>query len=637
MMSRPMLKKRVLKQIQRLDRDEDGAILLAALAATMILFLLALTMYDAGNVTREKIKLQTATDAAAYSQAAIKARTMNANAYVNVTKRSIVGLHLTYYSAFNNYYQYTLAIRYACQSGQLAQTGPECTAIVTPRSCTDPDASSGGACIPTGQKCCDIHIAIKEQKADAKHSSTLYDNVGYGGYSDTTKDIRICRVTFDPNDPDAPVTCQDQNYGLGSRYRGLYMAAHTENKESNEPARFYGGLDKFHKELRQLTRYQEYMQVITPWWAFSEALGRASLNGATMATAYPPPPNLTPAGAGNYPNGASPNSNMDFDWSFNNIPNTLNSNKPVGLAAQFGTQRGNMCSQFALNPSSGDLVDPLFERELNIHMKTLKNESTQGIFTGNPGTGPGFDFSTSVLMTDGLSQSIKMLGGYTLCNMGQTGYLSTRTTASGNTRIHSSHDDDYNNNNFPGARPPIFDSAISAPYLLTTNPKNSAASVRDLSQMRMSNIVFGYYQGSDFTPQEGGTGPGMTRFDFMTQNYATSLPANAKGSGIWTMARGEIVTQQTTDGDWHASWTARVRPISREDELANVENALGVPSGSFLYNAYLQALPYLEVNNSIGHASGTADHHPEVWQQESNTMERATRAMGSSAAQGFTK
>ena len=54
--------------------------------------------------------------------------------------------------------------------------------------------------------------------------------------------------------------------------------------------------------------------------------------------------------------------------------------------------------------------------------------------------------------------------------------------------------------------------------------------------MRLSNIVFGYYQGADFLRNETGAGdPGMTRFEYMTQNYATSLPEEAMGTGIWTM------------------------------------------------------------------------------------------------------
>ena len=625
------------RSTRRLHDDEGGAILLACLAACLILLMVSLTMYDAGNLTREKIKLQTATDTAAYSQAAIKARTMNANAYVNVTKRSIVGLHLTYVSAFNNFYTYTQYYRDFCDEPSNAGH-PACDVLFSPQSdCNDPGASNSGLCLVTGQQCCGIHIAIKERALDFKASTSpgtpAASTQGYGGSTDVANDRRFCTVVYDPDQPDEPPECEPLSFSPGARLQGLQFSSDIDNNESVEPVRLYGAIDKYSKELRQLTRYQEYMQTITPWWAFSEALARATLNGATMATAYPPPfeePNNT----GAYPVGPNAVSGMEYDWSYPNIDNTLRTDDGrIGLAAQFNTQRGNICTQFVGGLSG--IPDPLFGQELTIHVNTLKTNSNN--------VAKADQFTRSVLNADDISGNFKMLGGFSMCHAGQAGFLSTRMISATSRPSAGDWDRDYDDSHpsstlFNGARPPIFDPAISSPYIAIVDPDSTLPQVRDLSQMRLSNIVFGYYQGADFLRNETGAGdPGMTRFEYMTQNYATSLPEEAKGTGIWTMARGEIVTLNTDDGDWHASWTARVRPVARPGEFTNVELAMGIPSESFLYNAYLAARPYLVINQSIAHSSDPTVHHPEVWSRDSVTMERATKTMDSASSEGFTK
>ncbi len=67
------------KYLKRFHRDEGGAVMLAALASTLMVFMLGMVLYDAGNTVRDRLKNQSASDAAAYSQAALKARTMNMN------------------------------------------------------------------------------------------------------------------------------------------------------------------------------------------------------------------------------------------------------------------------------------------------------------------------------------------------------------------------------------------------------------------------------------------------------------------------------------------------------------------------------------------------------------------------------
>lgn len=83
--------------------DESGAVLLLSLAGVLILLLLSWTLYDTGQISRDKLDVQTAADTAAYSQAAVNARAMNSIAYANVAKRSAVGIHAQYVALWKAY------------------------------------------------------------------------------------------------------------------------------------------------------------------------------------------------------------------------------------------------------------------------------------------------------------------------------------------------------------------------------------------------------------------------------------------------------------------------------------------------------------------------------------------------------
>ncbi len=87
-------------KLQSLHREQGGAVALMGLAAILILFMTSMVLYDTGNWTRDKIRNQAGADTAAYSQAAVKARTMNMIAYTNVTKRSIASIYGVYYGAW---------------------------------------------------------------------------------------------------------------------------------------------------------------------------------------------------------------------------------------------------------------------------------------------------------------------------------------------------------------------------------------------------------------------------------------------------------------------------------------------------------------------------------------------------------
>ena len=69
--------------LQRLRRDEEGQVLVLGAIFGLVLMLCVLSTVNLGRAAYAKVQLQTAADAAAYSQAAVEARVLNFTAYTN--------------------------------------------------------------------------------------------------------------------------------------------------------------------------------------------------------------------------------------------------------------------------------------------------------------------------------------------------------------------------------------------------------------------------------------------------------------------------------------------------------------------------------------------------------------------------
>jgi hypothetical protein len=91
-------KERIVERARSLDNDQSGAIAMLVMAATLIVLMMALVLFDAGFAARDKIDVQVAADTAAWSQAAVEARSMNLMAFTNVAKRVTFGM-MAYYEA----------------------------------------------------------------------------------------------------------------------------------------------------------------------------------------------------------------------------------------------------------------------------------------------------------------------------------------------------------------------------------------------------------------------------------------------------------------------------------------------------------------------------------------------------------
>jgi len=73
----------VILLLQRLRRDEEGQALVLGAIFGLVLMLCVLSTVNLGRAVYGKVQLQTAADAAAYSQAAVEARVLNFTAYTN--------------------------------------------------------------------------------------------------------------------------------------------------------------------------------------------------------------------------------------------------------------------------------------------------------------------------------------------------------------------------------------------------------------------------------------------------------------------------------------------------------------------------------------------------------------------------
>lgn len=82
--------------LRRAHREQSGAVMLLCLAAVLILFMLSLVVYDAGQGVQDKIDVQIGADSAAFSHTVVKARAMNTIAYANTIKRMLFSYLATY-------------------------------------------------------------------------------------------------------------------------------------------------------------------------------------------------------------------------------------------------------------------------------------------------------------------------------------------------------------------------------------------------------------------------------------------------------------------------------------------------------------------------------------------------------------
>lgn len=240
------------EQLFDAHRDEGGAVALLCLAAVLALAMIAWSIVDVHKSTRDKVMLQGAADTAAFSHAAVEARSMNMIAYANIAKRSAVGMHSLYPGMF---FVYTV---------WLIDQASGCQPVPVP--------FPPGVVPKNPVKCARFIANAPMWVVEATGDHVAYSGDPFtpyaGGVVQTVADILswIDSIPF-------------VNLGLGDAVSDAGSGLVRGNAK-NAHAR----------DVKALDNYQHYMTHITPWWAWSEQLSRGWRSGATTVASFPPPP-----------------------------------------------------------------------------------------------------------------------------------------------------------------------------------------------------------------------------------------------------------------------------------------------------------------------------------------------------------
>lgn len=90
------ISERIRQRLSHFDKNQSGAVMLLLLAAFLILFMLAMTLFDTGRAAQDKMDVQIAADASAFSHSVVKSRSMNMISYANIIKRMFFSYAVTY-------------------------------------------------------------------------------------------------------------------------------------------------------------------------------------------------------------------------------------------------------------------------------------------------------------------------------------------------------------------------------------------------------------------------------------------------------------------------------------------------------------------------------------------------------------
>jgi hypothetical protein len=579
---------------RRFERDEGGAILILALVAMMILMLLAMTLYDAGGAARDKAEVQASADTAAYSQAAVKARSMNMLAYSNISKRSIWGVHSLYPSYLKSMHRWIIStINSNCPSCDDPNDNncKKCRAAKRER-----DRWIGATCEGGVQDCpIDSNFRLLSGR---DYSDKL-------SWADSDEGTRIADTDSDWADP-------------------LYIETHDFGAKDDTPATLFEAYVA--EDMRALDNYQRYIFGLTPWWGWTEHLVKAVRNGATMSSSWPAPVGAFPMSLSSMINnliaqfrglfgGAGAVTSAGFTLYADSLP---------VYPGKVGTMQGYMAS--AINDSSvrgcllamlqggscTDHIDPfLLEHIANALIFWLKSE---GVLAGD---------YTDLDQVQGMAATIGLHYKAVFQDFVDVGLPYTQNSFENILGKHR---------------------IIGEPWLL--RPGESAAHW----QLSTSNIVLTYqarmgvYDDNRDRQKfgivgEDHRGDSLENLVRRSRLYGTPTTPMVSGadmvsqeltynaSGYWAMARSEIFFNADSPPDlWHPSWSSRLRPMSIDDEF--------LVAGYSLNHVYHDAIAGFALAAALG-ITELSDIFTAL--SDLAYMEKATLSMGESTIEGVSK
>jgi len=528
---------------RRLHGDQSGAIALAALAALMILILVTLTIWDAGQSARDTIDAQNAADTAAHSQASVRARAMNMLAFTNVAKREVVSLHSLYYGMFSGF-----AIWWA-------------------------ERCKGSA-------------NADDSRIDCENNRRLL--LREGGIQGEWRDF------------------SGQQYKPIDEPHIAKSKLANQMAVSVAPSLSSFSREAFGAEVMALDDYQRYLVEVAPWWAWTQALIRGTRNGAHATTSFPPPGRAS-AGSGWIQEAVGGISNQadgifDFEVSCGDReadhllnrphpgldPNEIDPTNasareqiaemphgsciPVGATGQVdGVSSGDLDGQ-ADQANRSPATDPVVEAiGGNVELHRRESEADAGF--KDP-------------LTLGVIHAIEASPPLTLPHSAGGGcWWSTFLFT--NVMMHPTQTPENTECAETDVR------FYSTPYSLGA-PQDDVHAADAL--MTRSNLVFSYRH----TPERAmrvlggkpeGTGSASSHRNLMSEHeYAIDNPGNPifSTSGYWSMARAEVVYPHLDDGRdvetgsdsarglwlFRPGWTAKLRPVALPGEWRDLDYQL---------------------------------------------------------------
>lgn len=316
------LRQLLMMPLRAFHRAQQGAVALMCLAATLIIFMTTLTMFDSGWASQEKFTAQMSADSAAFSSAAVKARAMNSIAYMNVVKRTLVGM-FEMYTAMMYAFRLNLDATLTCLAevtGELVDYEAETAAYEQEMAAFEAACSGGGVGERGGGDRGIDEGGGRGRGGDRSAGNNDDDDDDGGGGGDDPCDSP-------PDAPNAPATticpgCEavttTETYDgmvfpsftlFGIDYGLLYESLTMTSMEQDCPIQnifeaeakldwiafantdaydlqtyrgpFDGVVTKFIRiNLRTLTNFQDMLIMLAPQWAAAEAEQRGLFSGA---------------------------------------------------------------------------------------------------------------------------------------------------------------------------------------------------------------------------------------------------------------------------------------------------------------------------------------------------------------------
>jgi hypothetical protein len=653
---------------------EGGAVVLLMVAGAMVILLFSLTLYDASRSIKDKMTAQSAADMAAYSHAAIEARSMNMMAYANIGKRSIFSMHATYISAFVSYGQIAGAItfvtsiicKYApiptedvcamAQDGRQAidrwrQEARQDFARLTGQHCAKPTTKSN----ETGGKGRQRRYTKKRCPSGVKDFEELIPRKGYG-LDDLIDKLKEGSYTNpEKKIANAVLSTLTGNMSLTGFLQAIFQAikdailsTFLSFKELNPEQ--WGALtaNYYAQDIKALDNYQRYLYAVTPWWAWVEHLVRAMRNGASTSTSYPLPSGVPEEAQEKIARAMTTSMEGGSSGSYVEMPGLdYVESLPVrpGLGPQSRTDPGHeLTTRGKLDRDASEYYNPQNPKRDYMYrqlMKQLGGSLFKNITKPIEDAAKSAASDEKTDFDDALAaefrSKVKNLPylfehfGNIAISILRSGMPKSKLLKFGFVAglLIQTHDNMAARKDgalFVTQR--AFDS-ILGPF--TANPWVVRRYTSEGSWLAAtSNLVMTYVN--------RGADDGRRRYGFLEGDYSYQSESDRMiygANGYWGMARSEITYQGVRSSDqstsglpslWQPIWSARMRPVALEGEFS---------SGLYSINdAYRESLAGLAMTSLLNVSSLSTLTSAAI---DFDQMDRWTRAMGPATAEGVVR